>query len=202
MKVKISSGNSKMGRIASVSLPSVTSCRKGCLCSKKCYARKLERLRPSVREAYESNYRLLMEDPNTYWREVEGSIMMNRYFRFHVSGDIVDKYYFKHMVEAAMRNPHCQILCFTKQYEIVNEFIENEAEPDIPDNLHVIFSVYPGMKCPNPHNLPEAHIRFRDGSTTARNDAHKCGGNCTECAIVEEGCWVLQCGEQVEFNEH
>lgn len=201
MRIKISPGNIKMGSIPSVSLPAGVTCRKNCLCYPKCYAHKIERLRKSVREAYESNYRLLIEDPDTYWREVNATVMLNRYFRFHVSGDIVDMDYLENMAKVAKDNPHCQILCFTKQYELVNEWLDNNEE-GFPSNLHIIFSVWDGMECPNPHNLPESHVRYRDGHTTAREDAYECGGNCSDCAMVECGCWVLENGEQIIFNEH
>ena len=81
--VKISKGNSKLGAIPSVSLPSIKTCR-NCACQEKCYAQKLERLRPSVKNAYEHNLGVLLSDPTTYWREVEASVMMSRFFRFHV----------------------------------------------------------------------------------------------------------------------
>lgn len=51
--VKISAGNAKLGSIPSVSLPAGVTCRKDCECFKKCYAQKLERMRPSVRNAYQ-----------------------------------------------------------------------------------------------------------------------------------------------------
>lgn len=219
--VKISKGNSKLGAIPSVSLPSIKTCR-NCACQEKCYAQKLERLRPAVRNAYQRNLEVLQKDPETYWREVEASIMMSRFFRFHVSGDIPSMEYFAKMVEVAKRNPHCEILCFTKKYEIVNKYIENnevlkysklvfpdcmlgmpaDTDPVIPENLHIIFSGWVGLDMVNPFNLPEAHVRYRDGSTTAREDAIECGGNCTECALTEGGCWNLQKGQQVVFNEH
>ena len=89
MGVCISKGNSKLGEIKSVSLPSGLTCIK-CGCNKKCYAKKIERLRPSVRNSYIRNLAILEEDPQTYWREVEAAIMTSRFFRFHVSGDIPD----------------------------------------------------------------------------------------------------------------
>ena len=73
---------------------------------------------------------------------------------------------------------------------------------DIPNNLHIIYSAWPGVEMLNPHNLPEAHVRFRDGTTTAKPDAKLCNGNCTECAITDDGCWTLSLGEQVVFDEH
>ena len=200
MNVKISNGNAKMGAIPSVSLPAGVTCRSDCECSKKCYAKRLERMRPSVRQAYKHNYDLLNSDPNTYWREVEASIMMSRFFRFHVSGDIPDATYFEHMVDIARTNTHCEILCFTKKYDIVNSHINIIGK--LPKNLHIIFSGWHDIEMVNPYNLPEAHVRYRDGSTTAREDAKMCGGNCTECAITDGGCWTAKHGEQVVFNEH
>lgn len=200
MNVKISPGNSKLGSIPSISLPSGLTCRNDCECSKKCYAKKLERMRPSVRDAYKHNYDILNNDSDTYWREVEASIMMSRFFRFHVSGDIPDNVYFAHMVEIAQRNPHCEILCFTKRYNLVNDFLDFGGT--LPSNLHIIFSGWHDIQMENPHNLPEAHVRYRDGTTTAREDAVKCNGNCTECAITDGGCWSLKDNEQVVFDEH
>lgn len=200
MNVKISSGNSKMGAIPSVSLPAGVTCRQDCECSKKCYAKRLERMRPSVHQAYQHNYDLLTRDSDTYWREVEASIMMSRFFRYHVSGDIPDNVYLAHMIEIAERNPHCEMLCFTKKYNLVNDHLDFGGT--IPQNLHIIFSGWRGMKMVNPYNLPEAHVRYRDGTTTARENAKPCGGNCTECAITDGGCWTAKHGEQMVFNEH
>lgn len=197
--IKLSKGNSKMGSIPSVSLPAIKTCRQ-CACQEKCYAYKLERLRPAVRNAYQHNLEVLLKEPETYWREVEASVMMSRFFRFHVSGDIPTQEYLANMVAVAGRNSHCEILCFTKRYEMVNEFIEKNGE--LPSNLHMIFSGWIGLDMVNPFSLPEAHVRYRDGSTTAREDAIECGGNCTECALTEGGCWNLQKGQQVVFNEH
>ena len=197
--VKISKGNSKLGAIPSVSLPSIKTCRQ-CACREKCYAQKLERLRPAVRNAYQHNLEVLLKEPETYWREVEASVMMSRFFRFHVSGDIPTAEYLANMVAIAGRNDHCEILCFTKRYETVNEFIQHNGE--LPSNLHMVFSGWVGLDLVNPFALPEAHVRYRDGFTTARDDAVECGGNCTECALTAGGCWNLKKGQQVVFNEH
>lgn len=198
--ISISKGNSKMGSISSVSLPSGVTCRSDCECSEKCYAKRLERLRKSVREAYKNNYEVLKSSPETYWREVEGAVMLSRFFRFHVSGDIPDREYLGRMFSLAERNPHCEILCFTKKYEFVNRELGEGKK--IPANLHLIFSVWRGLGVNNPYNLPEAHVRYRDGTTTAGGAAFNCGGNCTECALTDGGCWSLKNGEQVVFDEH
>lgn len=199
MTISISNGNIKMGQIPSVSLPAVKTCR-SCGCEKKCYALRMERLRPTVRKAYQRNLDTLVYYPEVYWREVEAAVMMARFFRFHVSGDIVNGEYFEKMVDIAKNNPHCQILCFTKKYQIVNSYISTNGS--LPENLHLIFSGWTGLQMDNPFKLPEAHVRFRDGTTTARSDAQFCGGNCSECAKTSGGCWALKSGQQVIFKEH
>lgn len=200
MNVKISNGNSKMGKIPSVSFPSLLTCIK-CDCNKICYAHKLEKLRPSVRQSYLHNWNLYKLDRETYWREIEATIMLSRFFRFHVSGDIPDQDYIHRMIDVANRNQHCEILCFTKKFDMCNKEI-SERKGELPNNLHLIYSGWKNLKMKNPYNLPEAHVRYRDGNTTARENAIECNGNCTECAITDRGCWVLEKGEQVVFTQH
>lgn len=199
MNVCISKGNKKLGEIWSVSLPAGVAC-KPCACREKCYARRLERLRKSVRRSYQRNWKILCESPETYWREVEAAIMLSRFFRFHVSGEIPDATYFLRMVGVSQRHPHCQILCFTKKYELVNDYLS--AGYCLPENLHMIFSAWVGLEMANPFSIPEAHVIYRDGTTTAGPDAILCNGNCTECAITDGGCWTLERGQQVVFHEH
>jgi hypothetical protein len=160
----------------------------------------MELRRSNVRDAYRNNLNILLSEPETYWREVEASIMMSRFFRFHVSGDIPDTEYLQRMVAITARNPHCEVLCFTKRYEMVNALLDSGAV--LPQNLHLIFSGWRGLEMCNPHGLPEAHVLYRDGTTTARPDALLCEGDCTRCAITDDGCWSLRPGEQVVFHEH
>ncbi|ASM69785.1 GP88 family protein [Blautia hansenii] len=200
MNVKISNGNSKMGKIPSVSFPSLLTCIK-CDCNKICYAHKLEKLRPSVRQSYLHNWNLYKSDRETYWREIEATIMLSRFFRFHVSGDIPDQDYIHRMIDVANRHQHCEILCFTKKFDMCNKEI-SERKGELPNNLHLIYSGWKNLKMKNPYNLPEAHVRYRDGTTTAMEEAIECDGDCTECAITDSGCWVLKKGEQVVFTQH
>ena len=104
------------------------------------------------------------------------------------------------MLSVARRQKHCQILCFTIKYEIVNKVLQSGET--VPENLHLLFSAWKGLDIDNPYRLPEAHVRYRDGSTTASADAKKCSGNCTECALTNGGCWNLMKGQQVVFDEH
>lgn len=197
-KVSISKGNSKMGFIPSVSLPPIITCAAGCKCAKKCYAAKLCKLRPNVRKAYQGNLDALLEDEENYWYQVNHAVRMSKYFRFHVSGDIVDYHYLESMVLTAEQNPGTTILAFTKQYEIVNQYLNIFGY--LPENLKIIFSAWPGMPMENPHNMPVANVIFR--GTEPADDWKICGGNCSECACRGVGCWELKKGEHIAFYEH
>lgn len=197
-KLSISTGNKKMGAIPSVSLPPIITCPTGAPCAKKCYAAKLCRIYANVRKAYQSNLDLLNTDWTSYWQQVRTAASMHKYFRFHVSGDIPNAAYFKEMTITARQNPGTNFLAFTKQYEIVNHYID--VFGDLPANLHIILSEWGTQKPTNPHNLPTAAVIFK-GETPADN-WKICGGNCSECACRGVGCWELKNGETIAFYEH
>lgn len=197
-KVSISKGNTKMGAIPSVSLPPIVTCPKGAPCTKKCYAAKLCRIYPTVKKAYNNNLELLNSNWSDYWQQLREAAHTTKYFRYHVSGDIPNKGYFKEMVITAKLNPGTQFLAFTKQYEIVNNYINICST--IPDNLHVIFSEWGDQKPNNPHNLPTAAVIFK--GTEPADNWKICGGNCSECACRGVGCWELKKGETIAFYEH
>ena len=202
LHVSISKGNSKMGAIPSVSLPPIKTCSPEAVkhCGRKCYVKRYLGIRQkTVGAAYERNLYILQHDPEKFWREVNGAVAMATHFRFGVSGDIPDMFYLARMIDAAEKNPHCEILCFTKRYEFVNSFVSLH---ELPVNLHIIFSAWKGLPMENPHNLPEAHVFFKDGTTTAKDGARYCSGNCYECAIDNANCWSLKKGEQIIFKEH
>ena len=198
LTVSISKGNSKMGAIPSVSLPACITCNPSAPCFKLCYAAKITRLYKTVKTAYENNLNILKSDPVLYWQQVKQGAQMARYFRYHASGDIPNIEYFNNMVALACELPNTNFLAFTKQYYIVNQFLNNGGV--IPSNLKVIFSNWGAWKCENPHNLPECEIILK-GSEPAP-DWKICGGNCTECACAGIGCWELKNGETIAIYEH
>ena len=201
--VVISKGNIKMGQIQSVSLPPIVTCSSlACkFCGKKCYARKICKLRPTVKESYDNNLDILLNDKELFWREVEGSIKLTTYFRFFVSGDIYDKDFLENMVLCARKNKHCNILCFTKKYSLVNEYLEHHR---LPKNLNIVFSAWKGLEMPNPFNLPTAEVMYKDGTSTAEEGKKYmyCPGNCSECISEKQSCWNLKKREGVIFFEH
>lgn len=199
--VSISKGNIKTGAVPSVStLPFIT-CPGSCCktCGKKCYAAKIALLRPSVLRAYARNTAIALEKPEIYWRAVDKALKMSRYFRFHVSGDIIDRHYFACMIGAAIRNPKCNMLAFTKQYDIVNEYLYTTGGI-LPDNLQIIFSAWPEIEFENPYNLPVA-VMLEKGKEPDPAWI-TCGGNCFNCACYGCGCWTLQRGQVIFFREH
>lgn len=194
-RVSISKGNKKMGYIPSVSLSPILTCANGCACAKKCYAAKLCRLRPNVRKAYARNLEILKNDMDNYFIQVKAAAMVSKYFRFHVSGDIPDMNYLDRMVKLATELPGTTFLAFTKQYNFVNNFLQYAQ---IPDNLKIIFSEWPGMPMDNRYNLPVAHVIFK-GQEPADN-WKICGGNCSECACRGVGCWELKKRRTYRFS--
>ena len=197
-QVSISKGNSKMGAIPSVSLPACTTCNPNAPCFKKCYAAKIERLYTNTRNAYIRNFEVWANNPAAYWDQVRVAASTARFFRFHVSGDIPNILYLCDMALTAKRLPHTNFLVFTKQYNIVNQYINDGMT--IPENLKIIFSNWGAWKCENPHNLPTCEIILK-GSEPAP-DWKICGGNCTECACRGIGCWEVKNGETIAIYEH
>lgn len=197
-KVSISNGNRKMGQIPSVSLPPVITCKNCSTCAKKCYAAKLCRIYKSVREAYNNNLEILKADRDSYFLQVKAAATMSRYFRFHVSGDIIDSDYLDRMVKMARELKGTEFLAFTKNYEDANAYFETHKKPR---NLHLIFSLpFTGATINNPHNLPTAAVIMKGQEP---DDNWKiCGGNCSECACQGVGCWQLKKGETIAFYEH
>ena len=200
LSVSISNNNTKMGDVASVSLLPYFSCHARCqkTCGGKCYAAKLANLRKTVRNAYARNTAMAIYAPAEFWTQVRTAAGAFRYFRFHVSGDILNRKYFSEMVKTACLIPGTEFLAFTKKYEIVNEWItENGA---LPSNLKILFSGWDNLAPDNPHGMPETTVYEREEDF---NPAWKsCGGNCFNCACRGPGCWNAAKGDIIAFKMH
>ena len=197
-KISISKGNAKMGAIPSISLPACITCNPDAPCFKECYARRIEYRYKRSKDAYAHNLQVLKDNPGAYWLQVKASAMLTRYFRYHVSGDIPNTEYFKQMIKLADDLPGTNFLAFTKQYIIVNDYLN--AGGTIPQNLKIIFSNWGAWRCANPHNLPVCEVIFKN--TTPGASYKICGGNCTECACRGIGCWELKNGEIIAIYKH
>ena len=204
-RIHISTGNKKLGAIMNVSLPPVVTCHNCASCKKYCYAvRTYNQYTSTTAAGWNENYLLFLTDPERYFSEISHAVKTQRFFRWHVSGDIVNGAYFAGMIRVAIENPKCEFLAFTKAYQIVNDAIAAGAV--IPSNLHILFSAAPGVDMPNPYRLPECHINFADTSLNTycggAEYVHHCGGNCTECAINGCGCFFLKTGDVTIIDQH
>ena len=204
--VSFSGGNSKMGAVTSVStLPFIT-CPEICngTCGRVCYAAKIANLYKNVRESYARNAAIAFYNRPEYFRQINEYCAGVRFFRWHVSGDIIDTDYFENMVAIARNNPHCEFLVFTKRYIAVNQFVRNNGgsiAEAIPGNMHVLFSDCAGLNVLNPFGFATTMI-IEEENQFDENTMKYCGGNCFNCACRGVGCWQASAGDTIAFKKH
>lgn len=147
------------------------------------------------------NSAILHEDPERYFKEIDGYLdyRFPRAFRFHIGGDIQDKWYLDKMCEIASKHKDTKFLAFTKMFDVCNEYLDEGNV--IPENMHILFSGWLGLKMDNRHGFPEAHPIFESG-TSAPEGTRLCTGNCTECLKEDRLCWSIGKGQAVGFIAH
>ena len=198
MKLKISKGNSKVGRIPSVSHTPIRGCAPGVPCTKDCYAMKSYRMYPNVRNAWDSNLSLWESDPSAYISDIRDWLTRNKpkMFRYFVAGDIPDSGYVGMMCETADMFPNIKFLAFTKRHDLFDTDTCEFIHEHLP-NLSVVASMWPCWGNSDV-NLPKAWMQ--DGSETrVPETAVECQGNCETCGM----CWSLgKIGRDVVFRKH
>ena len=202
LHVKLQRGNSKTGANCwTVSLLPIIDCSNCGECSKNCYDLRNDMIYPSVIADRAKNSAIHKVEPDRYWREIDAQVKANfvTELRINVGGDLTDND-FEYIKVLGEENPRTMILFFTKNYNGINKFLDKDK---FPENVRPIMSAWENMKMDNPHNLPQSHVLYADGRTTAPEyGAVYCGGNCSECAFKGEGCWNLKNGEHVIFKAH
>ena len=199
IKMAISKGNRKIGRVMNVSLPPILTCAncKECMCL--CYDIKACAQYPdTVIDARARNLAILRLDRDDYFARIDAAMnrrKKNKFFRWHVAGDIVDIDYFDRMVENARKHQDFIIWTYTKNYKVVNEWIAKNGQ--LPENFHVMFSEWRGLAMDNPHNMPEFRVVFK--ADAVQPVGHYCPGNCDVCKATGRGCIA---GETTYCNEH
>jgi len=188
MEIKISPGNSKIGKIPNISLIPIKDCGNCSYCKDKCYAMKAYRQYPGVRNAWGINSKAFRKDP---W---EASILIgkyiekhkSKYFRIHVAGDFLNQDHVNAMLSLCRILDHTQFMANTKMFGL--------DYSDKPDNLKLRFSMWPGQPIPD-SSLPKAWL---DDGTDKRipKTAIECSGNCDNCLI----CYLTQ--QDVVFKIH
>ena len=191
--ISISNGNKKLGAVKSVSLPPVVTCANCKHCKRYCYAISSALRFKNVSLAWGKNLAILKYDRDLFFAQVLAKLSdrcKHKYFRWHVSGEIVDYDYFCRMVEIAKVKKDWTFWTYTKMYGIVNKYIrENGA---LPVNLHVMFSIWfdekTGRYIPinNPYNLPV--FTCRPSPLDVAPCAWHCPGNCQVCINSGHGC--------------
>jgi hypothetical protein len=180
----ISYGNSKIGRVANVSLPTGITCPSGVPClTHDCYARGLE-LYNKVRLGWSRNWDTYQEWSVKYFGLIDRFLdgYSGKFFRWHVGGDIPEQRYMNGMHELAFRHPKIRFACWTKRYEL-----DFSDQAFIPDNMNIILSTWPGYPLPANIELPKAW--YQDGSETRiPKGTMACKGHCPNCMI----CWYKE----------
>lgn len=202
LHVKLQKGNSKTGANCwTTSFLPIIDCPNHKHCMDECYDHRNDCRFINVIKDRARNSAIHKHDRARYWREVDQEIKDNivRELRINVGGDL-DNEDFAYVAELGRNNPRTMILFFTKNYDGINAFLDNN---EFPENVKPIMSAWKNLEMNNPHNLPCSHVLYDNGDTTAPEyGAIYCGGNCSRCAFEGNGCWYLKKGEHVIFREH
>lgn len=202
LKLVFSNGNRKIGRVLNISTAAIITCKCN-VCHGICYDIKACIQYQNVRNARAKNTALLLKDRDEFFRQIDEKMSRrrrNKYFRFHVGGEILDADYFRRMVEIARNHPDFTIWTYTKFYKAVNDYVEKYGRESIPENMTVMFSEWRGFPMVNPYGFPEFRVVFKDDEVKPSPDSvWYCPGNCDICKAAHRGCLA---GETTYCNEH
>lgn len=167
---------------------------KGSVCE-KCYASKLERMRPSVKQGWtarlEALRAALSDDSkardwiNAMIQEVNrATAKAGEFFRWHDSGDLVSVPHLRMIVTVAMHTPNVRHWLPTKEAGIVKAYLRTGGT--IPENL--IVRVSAAMVDAKPHKVEGVHtctVHKRGAAIGHACPAYQQGGKCGDC----RACW-------------
>lgn len=202
-EISMSNRNSKTGiACLNIAFP-VCSCREDAPCKSACYACKGRQQMMSVQGAYYRNFRLYNDDPDNFFEQVYYKVKLSGLpkVRWFDSGDIYDYEFLERMVELCKRTPNTNHMAFTKKYELVNKYINENGK--LPDNLNIMFSAWDKLwEVPNPHGLGVAYVDFNDKrlNPDIPQNAFVCPGRestCSACGV----CWSKK-AKAVVFHQH
>lgn len=208
LHVYLAAGNKKTGnQVPSISLMPDHDCGNNKVCRRGCYDIHHDMIMNSCYEFRLINSAIARYDLERFFEEVADATKFIRTLRLHIGGDFLSAEYFDKVVELARKRTDMNILAFTKMYDIVNSYIASKG--DLPHNLHVIYSLWPGMEVPNPYKLPTCTIVLpsnksflESGEFTFDPVDYLCSGNCSACINDSKGCWVAKKGQRIGINFH
>jgi len=210
-RIVLQKGNSKTGKtVYTVSLIPVADCPNCEGCRLDCYDIHNVCFQPAVQNDRARNSALHLLFPEIFWQQVyEECIRLGvEELRINVGGDLADTDFF-FVDQLKKKLPNTDIIFFTKNHSGCNAYLdekERETGSDkFEDGIHPLLSGFEGMTLDNPHHLPESHILYADGTTTASETrlkhAYFCSGNCSECKAENKGCSSFKqanCDEDVQ----
>lgn len=181
----VSLGNLKLSNIPNLNLPPLVTCIENPPCAKLCYARRAYEgyAQNTCKPAWDGNLRLWQESIPLFQQALDAWLAKYKpaYFRWHASGDIPDRDYWRMMLRVAIKNPETRFLCYSKR-----SYAWSDAEhiAYIP-NLRILQSLWIGE-----HDYDLFHPWFR---VLSKDDPAEptCPGSCSNCLI----CWHLLTGE-------
>lgn len=195
----ITTVNSKLGgSIAQLNMPYGLSCRDDAPCKDICYYTHGNMAFTNVRESHKNKLELYKKNPKDFFNQLDAELRMiiYKYFRYHSAGDIPDEMYLELMCKLARKHRETRFLCFTKKYELVNDYLNKHIKPS---NLILCLSNWGEWRVDNPHNLPTSWVDF--GNTEGIPEfAYECSGNCGDCPGTH--CWHMRNGDAVVFHKH
>lgn len=205
----ISKGNTKIGNVLNFSLAPIKSCGNRCkVCMHECYDIKACLLYRAVIQARVRNFVMAKMCRDRLFSEIRLACSRrrkNKFFRWHVSGDILDYDYFCRMVETAKMFPEFRFWTYTKNYEFVNQYVAEHGDNRfvaIPENFVIMFSRWDGIEMVNPYGFPE-YFAIDNSEEIIDNliksgKYHHCMGNCNDCikghcgCIYGQSCWIVK----------
>ncbi len=185
-RVRISEGNIKLGRVASVSLLPIIACALGIPCALDCYAVAMLRGRygKNIRKSWAANLDFARQDLPGYFRQIARWITRKQppLFRFHIAGDYLNADYFAGALAVARSFPDTGFLAFTKRFDLLPH------PRGIPQNYAIIASLWPGWG-KRPAGYRAAFMSDpKNPDNRIPANALRCAGGCDSCAL----CWSLR----------
>lgn len=205
LQVAISYGNRKIGRVMNVSTAAIFTCGGNCAqCQNLCYDIKAALQYDNVRQARARNTAMSRKARALFFQQIDDAMTRrrrNKYFRWHVAGDIQDADYLTRMIENARKHPDFKVWTYTKQYDIVNAYVAGhggDRHVAIPSNMVIMYSEWRGLPMVNPYGFPEFRVIF-NGENVPSDCTWICPGNCDICKAQNRGCIA---GETTYAREH
>ena len=121
MSIVLSKKNSKVGNVVSFSISANDTCPgKTPWCEKKCYAKKLERIYPTVKKSYATN--LVEANKRTFSLNMINALKKipknTATIRIHVSGDFYSVKYINQWIKVINEYPNLQFYAYTKSWRV------------------------------------------------------------------------------------